>query len=122
MKNKIIVLFVLVFAFQFNNAVLGVPQNAEVHQHNKKVLKGDVVEELNLNDGFEATGCHSDRAANDVGFGEGAVEDAVAPELKLESVRSFEDPAFAFEFAEKLGPHIGDVLSKCDDAWVPPHL
>jgi len=65
----------LMAAFQFNNAVLGVPQNAEVHQHNKKVLKGDVVEELKKYPFKGVIGCefnvcrnHLDKTQKDNGF------------------------------------------------------
>ena len=47
----------------------------------------DVVEELDLDDRLQAAQRHADGAADDVGFGERRVEDAVAAVEPLQAVR-----------------------------------
>ena len=55
----------------------------------------DVVEELNLDHRLELARRHPDGAADDAGFGERRVEDAVVAERALQTVRELEDAALA---------------------------
>src|SRR5260370_6052273 len=77
----------------------------------------DVVEELNFGDGLEAAGGHADGAANDAGFGEGRVENAIVAVFSLQAGSGFEDAALAFDVLEIfLTAGVGDGLAKNRDA------
>ena len=83
----------------------------------------DVVEELDLDDRLQAAQRHADAAADDVGFGERRVEDAVAAELPLQTVRHLEDAALALDRRQRrFVAGIGDVLAEDDDARIARHL
>ena len=65
----------LMGAFHFNRAVLGIPENAEVHQHNKQVLDGKLEAELKDYPFKGVIGCeffvcrnHEDKSQKDNGF------------------------------------------------------
>ena len=85
----------------------------------------DVIEELNLDDRLETAGRHAEGAADDVGFGQRRVEDAVGAELALQAGGEFEDAALAFDllvFQILLAGAVGDIFAEDDDALVAPHF
>ena len=64
-------------------------------------------------------------AADDVGFGQRRIEDAVGAELALQSRGEFEDAALAFDLLlldVLFAAAVGDVFAEDDDALVAPHL
>src|SRR5687768_3153825 len=63
------------------------------------VRRPDVVEELDLDDRLEAAQRETDRAADDVGFGEWRVVDALVAELLLQPPGDFEDATLALHLA-----------------------
>ncbi len=65
----------LMAAFQFNNAILGLPQNAEVHVHNKRITAGELEGDLKTYPFKGVIGCefnvcrnHKDKSQKDNGF------------------------------------------------------
>ncbi len=103
--------------------VVGAP--ADVGQLIAQLHEGgpNVVEELDFDDGLEASGGHADGAADDVGLGEWGVEDAVFTKLSLEACGDLKDAAFAFDVGEVLFTgDVGDVFTEDDDGGVAAHL
>ena len=83
----------------------------------------DVVEELNLDHRLQPARRHADGAADDVGFGERRVEDAIVAVEPLQPVRQLEDAALAGHDRQRvLLAGIRDVLAEDDDARVARHL
>ena len=85
----------------------------------------DVVEELDFDDRLHAADGHADGAADDVGFGERRVEDAVGAELLLQAGGELEDAALAFDLALAqllIAAGVGHIFAEDDDARVAAHL
>src|SRR5262252_2986592 len=79
----------------------------------------DVIEELDFGYGLQTARGHPYGAADDVGFGQRGVIDAVAAEASLQIGRDLEDSAFAFDAAEIFGAAgVGHVLAEHDDARI----
>ena len=79
----------------------------------------DVVEELNFGDGLQAADGHADGAADDAGFGERRVEDAVGAVFALQAGGGFEDAALPFYVLEIFfAAGVGDVFAEDGDALV----
>src|SRR5438445_3504854 len=88
------------------------------------VIRGpDIVEELGLDHGFQAPRGEADRPAHDVGFRQGRVVDALAPELTLQAPGDLEDPALALDLLEELlAAAVRHVLPESEDARIAGHL
>src|SRR5205823_8623531 len=88
------------------------------------VIRGpDVVEELDLDHGLQAPRGEADRPAHDVGFREGRVVDALAPELALQAPGALEDPALALDLLEALlAPAVRHVLPESEAPRIAGHL
>src|SRR5581483_9089462 len=79
----------------------------------------------NFDHGLQAASCHSGRSSDDVGLGEGRIEDAVGTKLDLQSRSQLEYSAFALHqiVVEVLfAAAISHIFSKHDDARVATHL
>src|SRR5882724_7722801 len=83
----------------------------------------DVVKELNLSNGLQAAGRHADGAADDAGFSERRIENAIVAVLALQTCGCFEDAALAFHVLEVvLAAGIGHVFAENHDALVARHF
>ena len=83
----------------------------------------DVVEELNFGDGLHAARGHADGAADNAGFREGRVEDAVRTVFTLQARSGFENAALPFYVAQIfLAAGVGDVFAEDGDAFVASHF
>ena len=83
----------------------------------------DVIEELDFGDGLQSAHGHADGAADDGGFGERRIEDAVGAVIALQAGGGFEDAAFAFDVLEVFfAAAVGDVFAEDDDALVAGHF
>ena len=83
----------------------------------------DVVEELNLDHRLHAAHRIADGAADDVGFGQRRVEDALRSEFGLQAGGELEDAALAFDLGERIfAAGIGHVFAVDDDARIAAHL
>ena len=81
-----------------SEAIIGPPA-----QHRQLVAQlhhggPDVVEKLDLGDGFHATGSHADGPPDDAGFSDGCIKDAIGAELALKALGSLKNAAFALNF------------------------
>ena len=83
----------------------------------------DVIEELDFDDGLQSAGGHAGSAADDGGFGDGSIEDALRSKDGLEALGGLEHAALAFDLLQALlVAAIGDVLAEQHDLVVAPHL
>src|SRR5216683_359977 len=83
----------------------------------------DVIEELDFGDGLEAAGGHADGAANDAGFREGRVENAILAVFSLQAGGGFEDAALAFDVLQIfVAAGVGDIFAENGDALVAGHF
>ena len=83
----------------------------------------DVVEELDFGDGLQSARGHADGAADDVGFGERRVENAIGAVFALQAGSGFEDAALPFHVLEIFfAAGVGNVFAENGDALVARHF
>ncbi len=85
----------------------------------------DIVEELDFHHRLDPARGHADRAADNVGLGQGRVEDTVAAEFHLQAGCQLEDAAFAFDLLFLqilLAAAVRNIFAENHDPAVAPHL
>ena len=104
-------------------SVIGAPTQAGELVANLHHRRPDVIEELDFDDGLQSARGHTGSAADDGGFGDRSVEDALRSENGLEALGGLEHAALAFNlFQAFFVAAIGDVLAEQHDLVVAPHL
>src|SRR4051812_45250423 len=87
------------------------------------ISRPDIIEELNLHDGFQSTRRHAYSATDDIRFSQRRIKDTRRAELSLKIRCDLEDAALAFDlFQILLARDIRHVFAEDYDRRVSSHL
>src|SRR6266436_7821315 len=102
---------------------VGAPAQDAEFVANLHHCRPDVVEELDFGDGLQPARSHADGAADDAGFGQGRIENAIVAVLSLQAGGGLENAALPFYVLQIFAAAgVGYVFTEDGDALVARHF